>query len=136
MTKTSPRTPEGRVSAVANGGTINGVYCLQPGDALEAFRRDLLELVERPTLDAYMASNRALNWRNAQLRAHGIEPLDLSKLKPGQLTHYPPEGFNFGDRPVTVKEIPPVLYLEAGQIDNPQDAAVLRVAADILESRA
>lgn len=31
-----------RVRAVAKGGTINGVYRRLPGEALEAFRHDLL----------------------------------------------------------------------------------------------
>lgn len=87
-----PRTEEGRVSLVANGGTINGSYRLPPGEALEAFRADLKVLCERPTVDAYMASNRALNWRTAELRFHGHEPIRL----PTNAPHHPPEGFDFG----------------------------------------
>lgn len=91
MRRNIPRTEEGRVSLVANGGTINSSYSLPPGEALEAFRADLKVLCERPTVDAYMASNRALNWRTAELRAHGIEPIRL----PADAAHYPPEDFNF-----------------------------------------
>lgn len=44
-----------------------------------------------PTEDAYMRACRALHWRNAQLRAHGIEPDQLANDAP----HYPPEGHVF-----------------------------------------
>lgn len=86
-----PRTEEGRVGAVANGGTINGTYALPPGEALEAFRADLRVLCGRPTEDSYMAACRALHWRVAELRAHGIEPIRI----PMDAPHYPPEGYSF-----------------------------------------
>lgn len=88
----TPRTPEGRVARVAAGGTINGAYGLQPTQALEAFRADLRDLVERPTKDSYMAACRALHWRTAELRAHGVEPITL----PPDAAHYPPDDFDFG----------------------------------------
>lgn len=34
-----------RVRAVATGGTVNGVYKMLPGAALEAFRADLLTVL-------------------------------------------------------------------------------------------
>jgi hypothetical protein len=46
-----------------------------------------------PTEDAYMAAARAGHWRTAQLRAHGIEPLDLTKV--ANLTQYPPDDFDW-----------------------------------------
>ena len=90
----TPRTPEGRVAAVAHGGTINGTYARPPVQVLELFRRDLKELCNRPTQDAYMAACRAGHWRMAELRAHGIEPLNLTKV--ADLTHYPPDDYDFG----------------------------------------
>lgn len=44
------------------------------------------------TDEAYLRTCRALNWRNAQLRAHGIEPLKLTD----EHGHEPPLGFDFG----------------------------------------
>lgn len=44
-----------------------------------------------PTEDAYMAACRAGHWRNGQLRAYGIEPLQLTPDMP----HYPPEDFDW-----------------------------------------
>ena len=44
-----------------------------------------------PTEDAYLRTCRALNWRTAQLRANGIEPLKLTDEHP----HEPPIGFDF-----------------------------------------
>jgi len=46
-----------------------------------------------PTEDAYMAVCRANHWKTAQLRFHGIEPIDLTKIE--DITHYPPEDFDF-----------------------------------------
>ncbi len=43
------------------------------------------------TDDAYLRTCRALNWRTAQLRANGIEPLKLTDEHP----HEPPVGFDF-----------------------------------------
>lgn len=40
---------------------------------------------------AYLTACRALNWRNAQLRAHGIEPLKLTE----EHGHEPPIGYDF-----------------------------------------
>jgi hypothetical protein len=34
-----------RIRAVAKGATINGTYRMQPGEALDAFRADLLRIV-------------------------------------------------------------------------------------------
>jgi hypothetical protein len=97
MNRNIPRTEEGRVSLVAEGGTINESYGLPPGEALEAFRADLKVLVERPTVDAWSAACRALHWRTAELRHHGIEPIRL----PADAAHYPPEGYDFGHGPAT-----------------------------------
>lgn len=47
-----------------------------------------------PTEDAYMRACRALHWRNAQLRAHGIEPITL-KSSDG---HEPPADFDWAAR--------------------------------------
>lgn len=58
-----------------------------------------------PTEDAYLAACRANHWRAAQLRALGAEPLDLSKLPKDQLTHYPPDDFNWGDSGLTIERI-------------------------------
>lgn len=91
MGRPVPRTEEGRVSLVANGGTINGSYALPPAAALELFKADLKVLCERPTVDAYMRTCRALNWRTAQLRANGIEPGILRDDAP----HEPPEDFKW-----------------------------------------
>lgn len=44
------------------------------------------------TDDAYLRACRALNWRTAQLRAHGIEPLKLNDSH----GHEPPLCFDFG----------------------------------------
>lgn len=49
------------------------------------------ELAARPTEDAYLATCRALHWRTAQLRAHGVEPIPLESDAP----HYPPEDFDW-----------------------------------------
>jgi hypothetical protein len=86
-----PRTPEDRVSLVANGGTINGSYELPPGEALDAFREDLKDLVQRASADAWLAACRALNWRTAQIRALGHEPVTL----PPDAPHYPPDDYVF-----------------------------------------
>lgn len=43
------------------------------------------------TESAYLRTCRALNWRTAQLRANGIEPLKLTDEHP----HDPPVGFDF-----------------------------------------
>jgi len=45
-----------------------------------------------PTDDAYMRACRALNWRNAELRFYGLEPIAL----PDDAPHYPPDDFDFG----------------------------------------
>ncbi len=37
-----PKTARERVRAVAKGGQINTTYRLPPGEAVEAFRKDLL----------------------------------------------------------------------------------------------
>jgi hypothetical protein len=42
-----PRNAIERVAKVAGGDTINGAYKLPPGEALEAFRADLRDLVGR-----------------------------------------------------------------------------------------
>jgi hypothetical protein len=78
-----------------------------------------------------MSTCRALHWRTAQLRAHGFEPVAM----PMDAPHEPPEDYDFGERRVTAKEIPPVLYLEADQMDGTPEAETLRAAADILEAR-
>lgn len=91
MSRNIPRTPEGRVLLVANGGTINGTYRLPVGEALEAFRADLKELAGRPTMDSYLATCRALHWRHGQLRANGIEPITLT----AEDTYEPPVGTDF-----------------------------------------
>lgn len=44
------------------------------------------------TESAYLLACRALNWRTAQLRANGIEPLKLNDSHP----HEPPIGYDFG----------------------------------------
>ena len=44
-----------------------------------------------PTEDAYVNACRALHWRTAQLRAHGIEPIRLAH----DAEHNPPEDFDF-----------------------------------------
>jgi hypothetical protein len=41
--------------------------------------------------DAYMSACRALHWRTAELRFHGIEPIQI----PPDAPHEPPEGFDF-----------------------------------------
>lgn len=50
------------------------------------------------TESAYLRTCRALNWRTAQLRANGIEPLKLTDEHP----HEPPVGFDFGVEPAEV----------------------------------
>lgn len=45
-----------------------------------------------PTDDAYVRACRALNWRHAELRFYGIEPITLAEDAP----HHPPEDFDFG----------------------------------------
>lgn len=57
----------------------------QAGESQEMLARWIVEDLrkagydpEYPTVDAYMAAARAVHWRNAQLRAYGIEPLDLN----------------------------------------------------------
>lgn len=40
-----------------------------------------------PTPDAYMRACRALHWRTAQLKAHGIEPVTITEAMP----QYPPD---------------------------------------------
>jgi hypothetical protein len=89
------RMARARVRKVAEGRAINTTYKQGPIDALEAFKADLLAILDEPyaTMDAYMAACRALAWRNAQLRAHDIEPLNLQLIDP--LAHDPPEGFDF-----------------------------------------
>lgn len=47
-----------------------------------------------PTEDAYMAACRALHWRTAELRFHGIEPIAI----PQDASHYPPDNFDFGSK--------------------------------------
>jgi len=63
--------------------------------------------ISYPTEDAYMRACRALHWRTAQLRAHGIEPDPIADDAP----HDPPEGHVFttvsgsrSDRDVAVGE--------------------------------
>lgn len=97
MSRQIPRTEEGRVSLVVEGATIASVYGAKSG--MEPFWADLKVLVERPTVDAYMAACRANRWRTAELRAHGIEPLDLTKLRVP--ANFPPENFDFGHGPAT-----------------------------------
>lgn len=48
-----------------------------------------------PTEDAYLAACRALHWRTAELRAHGVEPVTL----PQDVSHYPPDDYDFGVGP-------------------------------------
>lgn len=48
-----------------------------------------------PTEDAYMAACRALHWRTAQLRANGIEPVEIPLNAPA----YPPDGTFDATRP-------------------------------------
>lgn len=43
------------------------------------------------TDEAYLRTCRALNWRTAQLRANGIEPLKLTE----EHAHAPPIGYDF-----------------------------------------
>jgi hypothetical protein len=45
-----------------------------------------------PTEDAFLAACRALHWRTAELRYHGIEPVAL----PQDAAHYPPDDYDFG----------------------------------------
>jgi hypothetical protein len=76
-----PSLNEGlRLARVINGYPL-------PGDM------DLNDPHAYPTMDAFLAANRALHWRTEQLRQAGIEPLDLSKLE--VISHYPPEDFRF-----------------------------------------
>lgn len=49
------------------------------------------ERLPLPTRDAYARACRALRWRHAQLRAHGIEPIQLTDEHPP----YPPEDYDF-----------------------------------------
>lgn len=51
-------------------------------------------MTDYPTEDAYMRACRALHWRTAELRFHGIEPIAI----PDGAPHYPPEGFDFGSK--------------------------------------
>ena len=46
---------------------------------------------EGVTKDAYMRACRALHWRTAELRANGIEPIEIDTHAP----HYPPVNFDF-----------------------------------------
>lgn len=48
---------------------------------------------EQPTWDAYMAACRALNHRNEELRAHGIEPKQI----PADAPHHPTPSPERGD---------------------------------------
>jgi hypothetical protein len=43
------RTARDRVRNVARGATINGTYRLPPGEALDAFRADLLRILGEET---------------------------------------------------------------------------------------
>lgn len=45
-----------------------------------------------PTKDAYMRACRALRWRHAELRAHGIEPMQITDDHPES----PPVSYDFG----------------------------------------
>lgn len=44
-----------------------------------------------PTEEAYLAACRALHWRTAELRFHGIEPIQI----PPDAPHEPPADFDF-----------------------------------------
>lgn len=44
-----------------------------------------------PTEDAYLSVCRALHWRTAELRSHGVEPVTL----PLNAEHYPPDDYVF-----------------------------------------
>ena len=44
-----------------------------------------------PTEDAYLRACRAGHWRTAQLRHHGIEPIQI----PADASHYPPDDFDW-----------------------------------------
>jgi len=48
-----------------------------------------------PTEDAYLRTYRALHWRTAQLRAHGIEPDAI----PADAPQHPPEDHRFDSQP-------------------------------------
>jgi hypothetical protein len=66
-----------------------------PSDSFEdeeEFRTSVMPAMSGyPTEDAYMRACRALHWRTAQLRAHGVEPIRLTD----DMGHYPPEDFDF-----------------------------------------
>lgn len=59
--------------------------------ALNARQSGEDERLPLPTRDAYARACRALRWRHAQLRAHGIEPIQLTDEHPP----YPPEDYDF-----------------------------------------
>lgn len=91
-----PSVNEGlRLARVVNGHPT-------PGDM------DKNDPLAYPTMDAYLAVNRALHWRTEQLKQAGIEPADLNKIAASlpmeqgkigmrfpELPHYPPEDFRF-----------------------------------------
>lgn len=98
---------DGQTSRVAAGSdqavrdrlfTADMLYMLDGPEQREAqAEAETLANHGYPTEDAYLSACRALHWRNAQLKAYGIEPLDLNEVnRAGQLTHYPPEDFDFG----------------------------------------
>lgn len=79
----------------------NGVDC----GATDAWRETKEALWRLPTEDAYNRACRALHWRTAELRAHGIEPIAIPEDAP----LYPPDDFDFGAGDVTIGAIKTVL---------------------------
>lgn len=74
------------VAAQAKTNALAQVWDLLGVDNQTACMDRMRELVDRPTLDAYQAACRALHWRTAELRAHGIEPVAI----PADAPHDPP----------------------------------------------
>lgn len=73
------------------------IYMLDGPEQREAqAQAELVVSQGYPTEDAYMRNCRALNWRTAQLRQAGIEPLNLMELNgEAEVPHYPPDHFRF-----------------------------------------
>lgn len=81
-------------TAKAQEAFVNDMIYMLDGPEQREAQAEAESMAEQgyPTEDAYLAVCRALHWRTAELRHHGVEPVRL----PDDASHYPPEDYAFG----------------------------------------